>query len=151
MCLRSGDNHIIATQVDFELFQRTRWRPANVLSTQVVLPVVTGAPNLFSLGTILNDALKVCADRRERFEFTSVGMNENARLVAKLENLAGVDRNLAEFRSYHRVFCGFNNPGRLHEPENWIQDCTHRRERTGPQQIIKESSSARFRCVYRIS
>ena len=66
---------------------------------------MTGAPNLFSFGTILNDALEVCADRRKRFEFTSVGMNENAGLVAELEDLAGVDRDLTEFRRYNRVFC----------------------------------------------
>src|SRR5213075_1664257 len=57
--LASRDHHIVAARVDFVLFQRPRRRPADVLSAQVVLPVMTGAPNLFGVVPVLHNALEV--------------------------------------------------------------------------------------------
>ena len=60
--LASRHNHIIAARIHFVFFQRSGWRTTDVLATQVVLPVVTGAPNLFRVVAVLDDAFQMRAD-----------------------------------------------------------------------------------------
>ena len=86
--LRPRHHHIIAARIHFVLFQRSWWRSTDVLAAQVVLPVMTSAPNLFRIVAILHDALQVCAHGRECFELSLGGMDQDAWLVSEFENLS---------------------------------------------------------------
>ena len=91
--LASCHHYLIAARIHFVFFQRSWRRTTDILSAQIVLAVVTGTPNLFGVVTVLDDAFKVRADGREGFEFSTRGMHQDARLVAKLENFSGVRRH----------------------------------------------------------
>src|SRR5205807_4392242 len=68
LCVLCGSNflaprhhHVIAARIHLVFFQRPWWWTTDVLSAQVVLPVMTGAPNLFCIVAVLDDALEVRA------------------------------------------------------------------------------------------
>src|SRR5437588_8631034 len=104
LTLCSRDDDIVTTHVDFEFFQRPRWWSTDVLSVQVVLPVVASAPDLFSFRSVLHDAFQMRAHSRESLELSGRCMHQDAGLVAELENFPGVNRHLTQFRGDHRVF-----------------------------------------------
>ena len=60
--LTSRYDYLITAGINFVFFQRAGRRPANILATQAVLPVVAGTPNLFGVVAVLDNALEVSAD-----------------------------------------------------------------------------------------
>ena len=99
LCSRHDD--IIAARIHLVLFQRPRRWPPDVLAAQVVLSVVTGAPNLFRVGAILNDAFQMGAHRGKSFQIARGRAYENSRLVSELEDLPGIHRHLAQLGGHH--------------------------------------------------
>jgi hypothetical protein len=93
---RFTNNNVVATRVDLILFKRTWWRAANVLAVQVVVAVMTSAPNVLHVGSILNDAFKVCADCRESFQLPGISSDQDAWLATELENLPRVNRDFTD-------------------------------------------------------
>src|ERR1044072_796451 len=83
-----GDHDVIAARVHFVLFQRTRRWTTDVFSAQVVLPVMTGTPNLFRVVAVLHDALEVRAHSRKGFELARRRVHQDARFVSELENFS---------------------------------------------------------------
>src|SRR2546430_11995327 len=88
LTLRSRHHNIIAAGIHLVLFQGSGRRSTDVLSAQVVLPVMTGAPNLLRLSAILDDALEVRTHRRKCLELSGRGMDQDAGLVSELENFS---------------------------------------------------------------
>ena len=86
--LRPRHHDIITACIHLVLFQRPGWWATDVLAAQIVLPVMTGAPNLFRVVAILDDAFQVRAHCGKCFEFALRSVNQDAGLVAELENLA---------------------------------------------------------------
>ena len=62
-----ADDDFVAASVHFVFFQRTRRWTTDVLAVEVVVPVMTGAPNLFCFGLILDDAVEMSAHCGKRF------------------------------------------------------------------------------------
>ena len=59
---------------------------------------MTSTPNLLRIGPILDDAFEVRADSGQCFQLSRLRADDDSWLVAKLENLPRIDRNLAELR-----------------------------------------------------
>jgi hypothetical protein len=68
MRTRSGSIHhnIFAAFIDRVFLEGTWWWTANILAAQIVLTIMASAPNLFCIRPILDDAIQVGANRRER-------------------------------------------------------------------------------------
>ena len=49
---------------------------------------MTGTPNLFRIVAVLDDALEMRANGRERFELAGRGVHKNAWFVSELENFS---------------------------------------------------------------
>jgi hypothetical protein len=92
--LGSRNDNIVATRIHLKLFQGPRRGTADILTAQVVLPVVTGAPNLLGVFFVLDDAFQVGTHGRERFEFSAGCVHQDARLVSEFEDLSRVQAGL---------------------------------------------------------
>src|SRR5438874_1323727 len=88
LTLRSRHHHIITAGIHLVLFQGSRRWSTYVLAAQVVLPVMTCAPNLLRVIAILNDALQVRTHGGKCFELSGRRMDQDAGLVSELENLS---------------------------------------------------------------
>jgi hypothetical protein len=60
-----ADYRLIASDVYRKLFQRPGRRPRDVPAVQIEMPVVAGAPDMAEIGSVLDDASEVRADRRK--------------------------------------------------------------------------------------
>src|SRR5438045_8262190 len=132
----SRHHDVVAAGVDLILFQRSWRRPTDVLSTQVVLAVMTGTPNLFRVVAVLDYALEMRAHSRECFELSSCCMNQNSRLVPKLKDLSRINGDFAQLCRDHRVFSRLDYLRRRHKAEDGIKDCTQRSQRGTSQQVV---------------
>lgn len=55
--------HLIAPDIYRKLFQRPWWRPGDVPPVQIEVPIVASAPDMAEVGSVLDDASEVRADR----------------------------------------------------------------------------------------
>ena len=66
MGLLGSVNDYIVTSLVYRIFlERAGRRPANVFSVEVVLAIVTSAPNLFGVGAVLNYAVEMSTNSGE--------------------------------------------------------------------------------------
>src|SRR5208337_5246522 len=97
------DDNLVAALVNIEDGKRPGRRAGDVAPIEIVGSVVAGAPDLAQVGAILHDAAEVGAGSGERAE-GAVGIeNQQARLVAKAKDLAGVGLHLGNFCGNHLV------------------------------------------------
>src|SRR5687768_1277586 len=114
---------LVAAGIHFEFFQRPRRWSTDVLAVEVVIAVVTSAPDMFCFGLILDDAVEVRADGGECFYFAGVGAHENSRLAPKLKDLSGIDRELVQLCGYDGALGRLDYLRRRHETKYRVDDC----------------------------
>src|SRR5215471_8179322 len=137
-----GDYNVVSVSVDHVFFKGPGRRPANILAVEVVLSIMTGTPNLFFFRAVLHNAFQVGADGRKRPEVARLCPDQYARFVAELEDLAGIDRQLAHLAGANRVLGSFDGFRRRHESEDRIEDCDKGGAGAGCQQEVEEAAPA---------
>ena len=72
------------------------------------------------------------------FEIASIGTNNNPRLTAKFEYLAGICGKLSIFANYNRILLGLDNLRRDHKLYDRIENRPKRCDRARTEQIVKK-------------
>ncbi len=82
--------YTISAHIDVVLFQRPGRRACDVLSVQIVMTVMAGAPDMIEVGPVLNDASQMSANRAETTDLSFWSSDQYSGLAAKAKDLPGI-------------------------------------------------------------
>src|SRR5687768_948941 len=99
--LSPRDDHLVAADVDLKFLQRARRRARDILSCQVVTPIVASTPNHLFVLAILNGAVEMRADGGIRAVFSSGSPDQNSRLAPEFEDFAFIGFQFRGFRGHN--------------------------------------------------
>src|ERR1035441_1754109 len=88
--------------------QRGGWRTRNYFAAQIVLAIVTGAPDQLSRRIVLHDAAQMRATRREGAPFGLREPDEQHGLGAEFDDLASVGGQILPLAADHLVHRGLD-------------------------------------------
>src|SRR6478672_3114181 len=143
--LPASDKYLVAPDLHFKGFQRTRRRSRNVASVDVVFAVVAGAPDFASVITVLHRACQVRARGRHRLVLTARGTDQQSRAAAEAKNLAAVRLQLACLCSNHGTAAHVRFLGRDKKPQHRIKEGCRAQEKATAQKRFHEPSTP-YRC-----
>jgi hypothetical protein len=74
---------------------------------------MAGAPDLFGIGTVLNDAIQVSAGGGKRPEVIVLGSDENNRFSSEFYNLGAVRREISRGSGFDGIDIGLRDGRRV--------------------------------------